>query len=67
MFTNLSGAIQAGIAITATRRAGDTSDRPVALTLSETGSASDLAKLGFATNLEVPGTLSEDLSGFTTG
>ena len=67
VFTNLSGDIQAGIAITATRRAGDTSDRTVALTLSETGSASDLAKLGFATNLEVPGTLSEDLIVFTTG
>ena len=67
VFTNLSGDIQAGIAITATRRAGDTSDRTVALTLSETGSASDLAKLGFATTLEVPGTLSEDLIVFTTG
>ena len=67
VFTNLSGDIQAGVAITATRRAGDTSDRTVALTLSETGSASDLAKLGFATNLEVPGTLSEDLIVFTTG
>ncbi len=67
VFTNLSGDIQAGIAITATRRAGDTSDRTVALTLSETGSASDLAKLGFATTLEVPETLSEDLIVFTTG
>ena len=67
VFTNLSGDIQAGVAITATRRAGDTSDRTVALTLSETGSASDLAKLGFATTLDVPGTLSEDLIVFTTG
>ena len=37
VFTNISGDIQAGIAITATRGAGDTSDRTVALTLSETG------------------------------
>ena len=67
VFTGISGDIQAGIAITATRSAGDTSDRTVALTLSETGSASDLAKLGFATTLEVPNTLSEDLIVFTTG
>ncbi len=67
VFTNISGDIQAGIAITATRGAGDTSDRTVALTLSETGSSSDLAKLGFATTLEVPETLSEDLIVFTTG
>jgi flagellar hook-associated protein 1 FlgK len=67
VFTGISGDIQAGIAITATRSSGDTSDRTVALTLSETGSASDLAKLGFATTLEVPNTLSEDLIVFTTG
>ena len=67
VFTNISGDIQAGIAITATRGAGDTSDRTVALTLSETGSSSDLTKLGFATTLEVPETLSEDLIVFTTG
>ena len=67
VFTNISGDIQAGIAITATRSTGDTSDRTVALTLSETGSATDLAKLGFATTLEVPDTLSEDLIVFTTG
>jgi len=67
VFTNLSGDIQAGIEITATRRGSDTSDRTVALTLSETGSSSDLAKLGFATTLELPETLSEDLIVFTTG
>ena len=67
VFTNIAGDIQAGIAITATRSTGDTSARTVALTLSETGSASDLAKLGFATTLEVPETLSEDLIVFTTG
>ena len=44
VFTNISGDIQAGIAITATRGAGDTSDRTVALTLSETGSS---GKTGF--------------------
>jgi flagellar hook-associated protein 1 FlgK len=67
VFTNLSGNIQAGIAITATRTSSDTSDREISLTLSDTGSASDLAKLGFATTLEVPETLSEDLIVFTTG
>ena len=39
----------------------------MSLTLSETGSASDLAKLGFATTLAVLETLSEDLIVFTTG
>ena len=67
VFTHISGDIQAGIAITATRSTGDTSERTMSLTLSETGSASDLAKLGFATTLAVPETLSEDLIVFTTG
>ena len=67
VFSNLSGDIQAGIYITATRSSGDTSDRSIALTLSETGSATDLAKLGFATTLQAPKALSEDLVVFTTG
>ena len=67
VFSNLSGDIQAGINITATRSSGDTSDRSIALTLSETGSATDLAKLGFATTLQAPKALSEDLVVFTTG
>ena len=67
VFTNISGNIQAGIALTATRTGGDTSPRTVSLTLSETGSAADLAHLGFNTTLQVPGTLSEDLIVFTTG
>ena len=67
VFTNISGDIQAGIAITATRSTGDTSERTISLTLSETGSAADLAKLGFATTLQVPEALSEDLIVFTTG
>lgn len=67
VFTNLSGDIQAGINITATRSSGNTAPREVALTLSETGSAADLAKLGFTTSLQVPGSLNEDLVVFTTG
>ena len=67
VFSNLSGDIQAGINITATRSSGDTSERSIALTLSETGSATDLAKLGFATTLQAPKALSEDLVVFTTG
>ncbi|MAR28616.1 MAG: flagellar hook-associated protein FlgK [Gammaproteobacteria bacterium] len=67
VFSNLSGDIQAGINITATRSSGDISERSVALTLSETGSATDLAKLGFATTLQAPKALSEDLVVFTTG
>ena len=54
VFSNLSGDIQAGITISATRSSGDTSERSIALTLSETGSATDLAKLGFATTLQAP-------------
>ena len=67
VFSNLSGDIQAGINITATRSSGDISERSIALTLSETGSATDLAKLGFATTLQAPKALSEDLVVFTTG
>jgi flagellar hook-associated protein FlgK len=67
VFSNLSGDIQAGINITATRSSGDTSERSIALTLSETGSATDLAKLGFATTFQAPKALSEDLVVFTTG
>jgi flagellar hook-associated protein 1 FlgK len=67
VFPNLSGDIQAGINITATRSSGDTSERSIALTLSETGSATDLAKLGFTTTLQAPKALSEDLVVFTTG
>lgn len=67
VFTNISGDIQAGVTITATRTSGDTSERAVALTLSETGSAADLARLGFSTTLQVPDVLNEDLIVFTTG
>ena len=67
MFTNVSGDIQAGITLTATRTSGDTSERSVALTLSETGSATDLARLGFTTTFQAPDALDEDLIVFTTG
>ena len=67
VFTSLTGDIQAGIHITATRSNADTSDRTVDLSLSETGAASDLAKLGYATTLHVPSTLTEDLVVFTSG
>ncbi len=67
VFANLTGDIQAGMHITATRSSGDTSDRTVALSLSKTGTASDLAKLGYATTLHVPSTLTEDLVVFTSG
>ena len=66
VFPKLSGNIQAGINITATRGSGDT-ERSIALTLSATGSETDLAKLGFATTLQAPKALSEDLVVFTTG
>ena len=62
VFSNLSGDIQAGITISATRSSGDTSERSIALTLSETGSATDLAKLGFATTLQAPKALEKTLS-----
>jgi flagellar hook-associated protein 1 FlgK len=67
VFTGISGNIQSSINITATRSAGDTSARSVALTLGQTGSAADLAKIGFAATLTVADTLSEDLIVFTTG
>ena len=67
VFTGISGDIQASINITATRSAGDTSARSVALTLGQTGSAADLAKIGFAATLTVADTVSEDLIVFTTG
>ncbi|MEL0047994.1 MAG: flagellar hook-associated protein FlgK [Gammaproteobacteria bacterium] len=67
VFTNVSGDIQAGITLTATRTSGDTSERSVALTLSETGSATDLARLGFTTTFQAPDALDEDLIVFTTG
>jgi len=57
VFTGISGNIQASINITATRSAGDTSARSVALTLGQTGSAADLAKIGFAATLTVADTL----------
>ena len=67
VFSNLSGDILAGINITATRSSGNTSERSIALTLSASGSATDLAKLGFVTTLQAPKALSEDLVVFTTG
>jgi flagellar hook-associated protein FlgK len=67
VFSNVSGDIQAGINITATRSSGNTSERSIALTLSASGSATDLAKLGFVTTLQAPKALSEDLVVFTTG
>ncbi len=67
VFTNISGDIQAGVTLTATRASGDTSPRDVALTLSETGSAADLARLGFTTTFQTSDALSEDLIVFTTG
>jgi flagellar hook-associated protein FlgK len=67
VFTGISGDIQASINITATRSSGDTSARSVALTLGQTGSAADLAKIGFAATLTVADTVSEDLIVFTTG
>jgi flagellar hook-associated protein FlgK len=67
VFTNISGDIQAGVTLTATRASGDTSPRDVALTLSETGSAADLARLGFTTTFQTTDALNEDLIVFTTG
>lgn len=67
VFTAVSGEVQAGIAITATREEGDTSDRIIELNLSTNGSATDLAKLGLKAELNLPGELDEDLIVFTTG
>ena len=67
VFTNISGDIQAGVTLTATRASGNTSPRDVALTLSQTGSAADLARLGFTTTFQTSDALSEDLIVFTTG
>jgi len=67
VFNSISGDIQAGVTITATRTSGDVSERRVALTLSETGSAADLARLGFSTTLHMPDNLEEDFIVFTTG
>ena len=67
VFTNISGDIQAGVTLTAIRASGNTSPRDVALTLSQTGSAADLARLGFTTTFQTSDALSEDLIVFTTG
>lgn len=67
LFTNISGDLQAQVVLQADRASGDTSEKTVALTLSSTGSATDLARLGFNTELKIDGEVSEDLIVFTTG
>lgn len=67
VLTKLTGDVAAGFVIQATRGAGDTSEKSVALTLSATGSATDLANLGLATTVNMAGQLQEDLIIFSTG
>jgi hypothetical protein len=67
VLTKLTGDFAAGIVIEPIRTSGDTSEISVALTLSKTGTATDLAKLGLNTGLSIAGQLSEDLIVFTTG
>ena len=67
VFKGLSGEVRAAIKIEATRAAGDSSQKEVALTLSSQGTSSDLAALGFSSSLYIDDTLSEDLIVFATG
>ena len=67
VLTKLTGDVAPGFVIQATRSANDTSAKTVALTLSATGSTTDLAKLGLDTTVNIGGQLKEDLIIFSTG
>ncbi|MDC0894497.1 flagellar hook-associated protein FlgK [Pseudomonadales bacterium] len=67
VFKSLAGEVRAAIKIEATRAGGDSSQKEVALTLSNQGTSSDLAALGFSSSLYIDDTLSEDLIVFATG
>ena len=67
VLTKMTGDVAAGFVIQANRSAGDTSAKTVALTLSATGSTTDLAKLGLDTTVNISGQLKEDLVVFSTG
>ena len=67
VLTRLTGDVAAGFVIQANRSAGDTSGKTVALTLSGTGSTTDLAKLGLNTTVNIGAALKEDLIVFSTG
>ena len=67
VFKSLAGEVRAAIKIEATRTGGDSSQKEVALTLSNQGTSSDLAALGFSSSLYIDDTLSEDLIVFATG
>jgi len=67
VLTRLTGDVAAGFVIQANRSAGDTSGKTVALTLSGTGSTTDLSKLGLNTTVNIGAALKEDLIVFSTG
>lgn len=67
VLTRMTGDVAAGFVIQANRAAADTSTKNVALTLSSTGSTTDLAKLGLDTTVNIAGHLKEDLIVFSTG
>jgi flagellar hook-associated protein FlgK len=67
VLTRLTGDVAAGFVIQANRSSSDTSAKTVALTLSGTGSSTDLAKLGLKTTVNIGGALQEDLIVFNTG
>ncbi|MBA57639.1 MAG: flagellar hook-associated protein FlgK, partial [Gammaproteobacteria bacterium] len=66
VFTQVSGENQAGVVVSASRAAGDTSEKEIALTLGKTGSADILNKIGFNTSLYLGGAVQEDLVVFAT-
>ena len=55
------------IVIEATRSSGDLNAKEVALTVKGSGSATDMAKLGFETSIYFDGTLDESLMVFSSG
>ena len=67
VLTRMTGDVAPGFVIQANRAASDTSAKTVALTLSSTGSTTDLAKLGLDTTVNIAGQLKEDLIVFSTG
>lgn len=67
VLTRLTGDVAAGFVIKANRSSSDTSAKTVALTLSGTGSTTDLAKLGLNTTVNISAALKEDLIVFSTG
>ena len=63
----ISGKHEPSIVIEATRSSGDLNAKEVALTVKGSGSATDMAKLGFETSIYFDGTLDESLMVFSSG